>query len=66
MSSQTKYLLDLFGQEIKVINIGVPSFPEDLKKQGVKVQPTDWRPPAGGNEKIVALLSKIRVAARKP
>ncbi|MEW5693228.1 MAG: fdrA domain protein [Candidatus Hydrogenedentota bacterium] len=51
---------ELFNEEIKVINVGIPTFAEDLKKQGVPVQNVDWRPPAAGNKKIQALLDKIR------
>ena len=52
-------LNDFFGKEVKVINIGIPSFADDLKKQGVPVIHVEWQPPAGGNRKIQALLDKI-------
>lgn len=52
-------LVSFFGQKVKVINLGIPSFAEDLKKQGVEVMHTEWRPPAGGNKKIQALLAKV-------
>lgn len=48
----------LFRQDIKVINVGLASFYEDLKYQRAKVTKVDWRPPAGGNLKLIQLLSK--------
>lgn len=52
-------LNELFKQDIKVINIGIPSFAQDLTQQGVVNIHVEWRPPAGGNRKIQALLDKI-------
>ena len=52
-------LKDFFGQRVRVINLGIPSFAEDLKKQGVDCINTEWRPPAGGNKKIQALLARV-------
>ncbi len=52
-------LKDFFGKKVKVINLGIASFAEDLRKQGVETIHTDWRPPAGGNKKIQALLDKV-------
>ncbi len=58
-------LNDFFGKEVKVINLGLPSFSDDLKAQGVEVVQTDWRPPAGGNKKIQELLDKIEAWQNK-
>jgi len=52
-------LNEFFGKEVKVINIGIPSFADDLKKQGVPVIHVEWQPPAGGNKKVQSLLEKI-------
>ena len=52
-------LAEFFGEKIKVINIGIPGFAEDLKQQGVENIHTEWRPPAGGNKKIQALLARV-------
>jgi len=46
-------------QRIKVINIGLELFAETLKEQGVAVIHVDWRPPAGGDRKMVGLLNKL-------
>ena len=53
-------LLKLFQSNISVINVGLPSFADDLKKQGVPVVTLDWRPPAGGNTKLLGLLDKVK------
>lgn len=45
--------------ELQVINIGLESFAQDLKTQGVAVVQLDWRPPAGGNAKLAALLASL-------
>ncbi len=50
----------LFEEEIKVINMGIPSFRDELADQDVPVVHVDWRPPAGGNEKVQSLLSDIK------
>lgn len=45
--------------ELQVINIGLESFAQDLKAQGVAVVHLDWRPPAGGNARLAALLAAL-------
>lgn len=52
-------LSSFFGKQIQVINVGIPSFAADLSKQGIVNIHVDWRPPAGGNRKIQALLEKV-------
>lgn len=51
---------ELFKQELRVINMGLRSFANDLKSQGVTVIHVDWRPVAGGNKKMASLLSKLK------
>ncbi len=50
----------LFNSELKVINIGLENFYQDMKKQEVEVINVDFRPTAGGNKKMASLLSKLR------
>ena len=52
-------LADFFTRKVKVINLGIPSFADDLKKQGVETIHVEWRPPAGGNRKLQGLLAKV-------
>jgi hypothetical protein len=50
---------ELLASNISVINIGVASFGENLRSRGVRVTQVDWKPPAGGDERLAALLSRI-------
>lgn len=45
---------------LAAINIGLESFAENLKVQGVPVVQVDWRPPAGGNERLAAILARMK------
>jgi len=49
----------LFNKELKVINIGIEMFADDLEKQNVDVIHVNWRPPAGGDLDILKLLEKL-------
>lgn len=51
---------ELFKKELRVVNIGLESFHQDLKKQEAPGIHVDFRPVAGGNKKMAALLSKLR------
>jgi FdrA protein len=55
-------LLDLatFGEGLAVINVGLESFYESVVGQGGTAVQVDWRPPAGGNEKLMAILAKMK------
>jgi FdrA protein len=49
----------VFAKQLKVINIGISGFAEDLKKQGVQVVQVDWSPPASGDLELLRLLEKL-------
>jgi FdrA protein len=49
-----------FGGEMSAINVGLESFYDSLKSQGASAIQVDWRPPAGGNEQLMAILAKMR------
>ena len=51
---------NLIGQEIQVINIGLSSFAENLKQEGVSTVSLNWRPPASGNQSMLTLLDRYR------
>ena len=51
---------ELFQEKLKVINIGLESFNENLKKQNIKTVHVDWKPPARGNKKMLSLLDKLK------
>lgn len=42
------------------INVGLESFYDSLRAQGAEAIHVDWRPPAGGNEKLMAILAKMK------
>ena len=43
----------------RVINIGLSTFADDLKKQDVEIVNVDWSPPASGNVELANLLAKL-------
>jgi len=43
----------------RVINVGLESFASDLARAGVAVVHVDWRPPAGGDPRLAALLARL-------
>jgi hypothetical protein len=50
----------IFPEILRVINIGLESFAEDLREEGVEVLQVDWRPPAGGDPHLTALLTALQ------
>jgi hypothetical protein len=50
---------ELFGAEIRVINIGLEGFSLDLEQLGVPVIQVQWAPPAGGDPIKAALLARL-------
>ncbi len=53
-------LADFSGEGLTAVNVGVASFYESVKAQGGTAVQVDWRPPAGGNEKLMAILAKMK------
>jgi hypothetical protein len=49
----------LLTTPVRVINVGLEGFATELKAQGVPVTHVQWQPPAGGDEKLAALLGKL-------
>lgn len=52
--------LDAFDNPMAVINVGLASFYESVVAQGAEGVQVAWRPPAGGNEKLMALLARMK------
>ncbi|HJQ14134.1 MAG TPA: acyl-CoA synthetase FdrA [Anaerolineales bacterium] len=52
--------LEQLTQPLAAINVGLESFYESLTSQGAQAVHVDWRPPAGGNERLAALLAKMK------
>jgi len=49
--------------ELAAINIGLESFYESLLAQGARAVQVEWRPPAGGDERMMALLERMKAKA---
>jgi FdrA protein len=47
-------------QPLAGINVGLESFTESLLAQGAAAVQVDWRPPAGGNERLMAILERLK------
>jgi hypothetical protein len=54
-----KKINELFTKELVVVTMGLDSFADNLRKEGVKVLQMDWKPPAGGDKKLISLLEKL-------
>ena len=49
----------LLDQPLRVINVGLERFAEDLAAHGTTVEQVQWAPPAGGDARLADLLSKL-------
>ena len=45
---------------LAAINVGLESFASSLTAQQAGVVHVDWRPPAGGNEKLMGILERMK------
>lgn len=50
---------DLRREPLRVVNLGLEIFAEELERQNVTVTRVDWRPPAGGNPRLLEILEKL-------
>ena len=50
----------LLGGELRVINIGLKSFADELRRRGARVTHVDWQPPASGDDDMVDHLRRLR------
>ena len=49
----------LFNKNLNVLNIGIETFKDTLKQQLVNTTHLEWKPVAGGDTEVIALLDKI-------
>lgn len=49
----------LLSRPLRAVNVGLPSFADDLESQGVDVVRVEWKPPAGGDQEMIGLLEKL-------
>ena len=52
--------LDVINQPFAAINVGLETFTESLVSQGAQVIQVEWRPPAGGDNKLMAILARMK------
>ena len=52
-----KLIIDLLCTEkLKVINLGLPLFAENLSSQGMEIVHIDWQPPANNENELMDIL----------
>jgi len=52
--------LAVLHQPLAAINVGLESFAESLTAQDAPVIHIDWQPPAGGDERLMGILERMR------
>ena len=52
--------LEKVKKSLAIINVGLESFAENLDAQEVPNVQVDWKPPAGGNEKMMSILERMK------
>jgi FdrA protein len=52
--------LSVLHEPLAVINVGLESFTESLAAQDAAAIQVDWKPPAGGNERLMAILERMQ------
>jgi FdrA protein len=50
----------VINDPLSAINVGLESFAESLTIQEAPVVHVDWRPPAGGDEKLMSILERMK------
>ena len=51
---------EFLSQPVAAINVGLESFYDSLREQGAQAVHVDWKPPAGGDERLQAILQKMK------
>jgi FdrA protein len=52
--------LEVLNKPLAGINVGLESFTESLTEQGAPVVHVDWKPVAGGNERLSSILQRMQ------
>jgi len=50
---------EIFEQPLKVVNLGLAMFADNLRAEGIEVIHVDWRPPAGGDVRLANILAAL-------
>ncbi len=59
MTDMSEVAVDILSEPLVVINIGLYSFGQNIKDQGVEVVQVEWKPPAGGDKEMIDILDKL-------
>jgi FdrA protein len=51
---------EFLSQPVAAINVGLESFYDSLREQGAEAVHVEWKPPAGGDERLQAILLKMK------
>ncbi|MDX9862301.1 MAG: hypothetical protein RBS99_15440 [Rhodospirillales bacterium] len=49
----------VFGDALRVINIGLDVFADNFEADGIEVVRMDWRPSSGGNARLASILAQL-------
>ena len=52
--------LEILQNPLAAVNLGLETFYESLLRQGAQAVQVDWRPPAGGDERMMEILAKLK------
>ena len=57
---ESKPIDRLLESKLKVINMGIQQFSDQLREEGQQVIQMAWRPPAGGNQEMLDIIDRLR------
>jgi len=52
--------LEILQPPLAAVNVGLESFYDSLVAQGARAVQVEWKPPAGGNEKLAGILARMK------
>lgn len=50
---------NILEDDLRVVNIGLEIFADELRSEEIPVVQMDWRPPTAGNARLSALLADL-------
>ncbi|HSS77654.1 MAG TPA: acyl-CoA synthetase FdrA, partial [Thermoanaerobaculia bacterium] len=60
LSTSSPVPLHALQYPLAAINVGLESFYDSLRAQGANAVQVEWKPPAGGNEKLAGILARMK------
>lgn len=57
-------VLNLFKSDLKVVNLGLESFAANLRETDVEAVQVRWKPPAGGDRRMIEALDRLESAPK--